>query len=146
MGLIDDIGRGPVALDSAAFIYFIEEHPRFLPILRPVFEAIDAGRLAAVTSGITLLEVLVVPYRAGNVLLASRYETLLRRSRGLDLVPLDAALLRGAAHLRALHRALRAPDALQIVAALSRRCSVLVTNDRALGPIDGLRVLQLSQY
>ena len=30
MGLIRDLGRGPTALDSVAFIYFIEEHPTFL--------------------------------------------------------------------------------------------------------------------
>ena len=43
MGLIREIGKGPLALDTAAFIYFIEEHPRFLPVLDPVFAAIDAG-------------------------------------------------------------------------------------------------------
>ncbi len=29
MGLIADLGRGPVGLDTVVFIYFIEEHPRF---------------------------------------------------------------------------------------------------------------------
>lgn len=32
MGLIEDVGGGPVALDTAPFIYFIEEHPRYLPV------------------------------------------------------------------------------------------------------------------
>ena len=31
MGLISDVGRGAVAIDTAVFIYFIEEEPRFLP-------------------------------------------------------------------------------------------------------------------
>jgi hypothetical protein len=30
MGLIEEIGDGPLALDTVIFIYFIEEHRRFL--------------------------------------------------------------------------------------------------------------------
>ena len=33
MGLMADLGRGPVAIDTAIFIYFIEEHPKFLPLI-----------------------------------------------------------------------------------------------------------------
>jgi hypothetical protein len=29
--LIEDIGAGPVGLDTTIFIYLIEEHPRFFP-------------------------------------------------------------------------------------------------------------------
>jgi hypothetical protein len=66
VGLIREIGKGPLALDTAIFIYFIEEHPRFLPVLDLIFAAIDAGRLPAVASSLTLLEVLVIPYSAGT--------------------------------------------------------------------------------
>jgi predicted nucleic acid-binding protein len=31
VGLIADLGRGPVGVDTAVFIYFIEENLRFLP-------------------------------------------------------------------------------------------------------------------
>ena len=34
------IGRGPVALDTAAIIYFIEEHPLFLPLIAPIFDRV----------------------------------------------------------------------------------------------------------
>lgn len=80
MGLVDDVGRGPVAVDTAVFIYFMEENEAFLPLVAPLFEAMDAGRLSAITSALTLLEVLVVALRAGNSLLAGRYEQLLTRS------------------------------------------------------------------
>lgn len=145
MGLSRDVGPGPVALDTTAFIYFIEEHPRFLHLVEPLFRAADAGRLELATSSLTLLEVLVVPYRAGDVALADRYEALLTRSRGLRLVDLDRGQLRAAALLRARHR-LKAPDALQLAAALSAGCTALVTNDRDFPPLPGLRVLQLRDY
>ena len=145
MGLIDDVGRGPVALDTAAFIYFIEEHPIYVPIVAPLFEAIDAGKLEASTSAITLLEVLVLPYRSGDADLAVRYERLLTRSRGLTMVALDNALLGAAAQLRAAAR-VKKPDAIQLAAALHRRATSFVTNDRELSNIGSLRILQLSHY
>jgi predicted nucleic acid-binding protein len=146
MGLIGEIGDGPLAVDTAVFIYYIEEHPRFLPVLDRIFAAVDAGRLPAIASSLTLLEVLVVPYRAGNLLLAERYEQVLTRSRGLRLVEIDRAQLRAAAQLRAVHPSLRTPDAIQISAALSGGCSVLLTNDRDLPTVPGLRILQLEDF
>ena len=61
MGLIADLGPGAVAIDTAIFIYFIEEEPRFLPLILPVFQEAHAGKRELVTSAVTLLEVLVVP-------------------------------------------------------------------------------------
>ncbi|HEX8717571.1 MAG TPA: hypothetical protein VF722_11410 [Gemmatimonadaceae bacterium] len=67
MGLKDVLGRGPVAVDTAPFIYLIEEHPRFLAAVRPLFESALRGHIMLVTSAVTLLEVLVIPFRAGNL-------------------------------------------------------------------------------
>ncbi len=144
MGVGAAVGRGPVALDTMAFIYFIEEHARFARLVAPLFEDADAGRRLIVTSALTLLEVLVVPFRAGHAAMAERYEALLTRSRGVRLVDLDRTQLRAAAQLRATYR-LATPDALQIAAALTHRCPTFVTNDRTLPRIPGLKVLQLSE-
>jgi predicted nucleic acid-binding protein len=145
VGLIEDAGDGPVAVDTAAFIHFIEEHPRFVPIIRPLFAQADRGQRLIVTSALTLLEVLVVPYRAGDRTLADRYETLLTRSRGIRLAAITVDHLRAAAQLRAV-TGVKTPDALQLVAALVEGCRSFITNDRRLPPIPGLRVLQLSSY
>ena len=142
---MSDLGRGRVALDTALFIYFIEEHPRFLPLLDPLFREADQGARELVTSTLTLLEVLVVPYRAGNRLLADRYEALLTRSRGIRLVDLTRDQLRAAAQLRAT-TGVKTPDALQLVGALVSRCDTFLTNDRRLPAISGLRIRQLASY
>lgn len=97
MGLIDDLGQGPAALDTCVFIYFIEEHKDYLPNVEAVFEAIDTGQISAVTSALTLLETLVVPYRSGNTALAEEYESILTHSRGIRLVDLTSSILRTAA-------------------------------------------------
>ena len=143
--MIEEIGEGPAALDTAAFIYWIEESPSFLAALAPVFRAADSGDIEIVSSALTLLEVLVVPYRAGNLALADRYEALLTRSRGVRLIDIDTGQLRGAAQLRAVH-GLRTPDALQLAAALATRCPIFITNDRRLPAIPGLRILQLREH
>jgi len=146
MGLREDLGAGPTALDTALFIYYIEENEAFLPLAAPIFEDVASGRRELVTSSLTLLEVLVVPYRAGNLDLAARYEAYLLQSRGLRMVEIGRPQLRMAAQLRALHPSMRTPDALQIAAALSAGCSSFVTNDRELPAVPGLRILKLRSY
>jgi len=145
MAIVEDLGSGPVALDTSLFIYLIEEEPTFLPVVEPVFAAIADGRLAAVTSALTLLEVLVVPLRHGDAALARRYEALLTRSRGLELVEVSRPILRDAAALRAA-TGVRTPDAIQLATALARRCPAFLVNDRQLPSLPGLRVLQVSDF
>ena len=145
MGLLSDLGDGPVALDTSIFIYFIEEHSLYLPLVEPLFEAIDAGQLEAVTSSLTLLEVLVIPFRFSNGALIDRYETLLTKSQGLRLVDLDRELLRSVAQVRASTRA-KTPDAIQLVAAMAGACPVFLTNDDRIPSLPGLRVLLLDDY
>ena len=145
MGLIDALRPGPVAVDTAPFLYLIGRHPRYLPLVRPLFAAADAGALDLVTSGLTLLEVLVVPYREGQEVLARRYEALLTGSRGVRVVELGQPILRHAALLRARH-GIGTPDAIQLAAGLLTGCTAFVTNGRRLPEIPGLPVVQLSDH
>ena len=145
MGLRSAVGDGPVGLDTCVFIYFIEEHHRYLPVVEPLFEAIDQGGLQGATSALTLLETLVLPLRAGDRSLAWQYEALLTRSRGLQLVGLTLPVLREAAALRAVAR-IKTPDALQLAAARTTGCTTFVTNDRGLCRVPGLRVLELKAF
>lgn len=143
MGL-RSIGGSRIGLDTVAFIHFIQRQSRYLPILRELFSSADRGERQLVTSAITLLEVLVVPLRHGDLRLAERYEALLRRSRGIDLVEIDHRQLRSTAYLRARYR-VKTPDGLQLSAALSRRCTTLITNDRRLPSVPGLEIVQLDE-
>jgi predicted nucleic acid-binding protein len=145
VGLLKAIGKGPVGLDTAIFIYFIENHSRYGPLAGDLFRAIDRGRISAITSELTLLETLIVPYRARDFDLAERYETILTGSRNLEMIPIGRPLLRSAAALRAA-TSVRTPDAVQLSAAISRGCPVFLTNDRRLPDLAQMRILQLSDY
>ncbi len=141
---MSSLGGGAVGIDTAIVIYFIEEHPKYLPIILPLFREADQGKPDLITSAVTLLEVLVVPYRAGHRALADRYEALLTRSRGIRLIDMTRDQLRAAAQLRAA-TGVRTPDALQLAAAIGSGCTAFVTNDRRVPAIPGLRVVQLGE-
>ena len=132
MGLT--IAPGRVGVDTAIFIYWIEEDPRFMPLVEPLFEEVAAGTREIVTSALTLLELLVVPYRAGNADLAQRYEELLTNSRGIAVIDLSRDQLRIAAQLRAA-TGVKTPDSLQLAAATSAGCTAFLTNDRRISAI-----------
>lgn len=73
MGLVDELRGSRICIDTAPFIYFIEKDPKYLSILRPIFAEIDAGKIDALTSTITLLEMLVLPFKMKNESLAEKY-------------------------------------------------------------------------
>lgn len=141
--MIEALPEGPVAIDTAIVIYFAERNEQYIEAVRALFAAADRGEARLVTSAITLLEVLVVPYRAGDAALAARYEKLLSRSRGLSLVDLGRPILRAAAQLRAVH-GVGTPDAIQLAVGLAARCGCFLTNDRRLPQLPNLPVVQLA--
>jgi predicted nucleic acid-binding protein len=145
LGLIDELDNGPVAVDAAILIYLVQEHPKYLPMIRPLFQQASAGQRELITSALTLLEVLVVPYQKGNRALAERYHELMTRSRGFRMVDITREQLLAAAQLRAV-TGIKTPDALQMSAALASGCRALITNDRRLPSVSGLRVIQLTTY
>jgi len=142
MGWLGDLDGEIVGLDTPPLIYFIEEHPRYLPVVSPFFQALDRGDFRAVTSTITLLEVLVHPLRTGQTSLCSRYRDILTRARNLSLVDVSVPIAERAAELRA-STGLRTPDAVQVAAALTHGARFFLTNDGRLPTIAGLKVLVL---
>ncbi len=133
-----------LGIDTALFIYFVERHPDYLGLMREIIRLIDAGEIEAVSSVVTLTEVLTHPLRFKNVLLAQRYRDVLYRSRNFRLLPIDAAIAEVAADLRARYN-LRAPDALQLAAAIKAGCDAFLTNDATLKKVTELKVLVLSE-
>ena len=110
-----------VAIDTAPFIYYIEGGSTVDQAVAELFEdCIAIGRNQAVTTVITLAEVLVGAFQAGRQDLVERYRAVLSRSTGLRMLTLSTEAAERAADIRARHR-LRLPDALQIAAAIDAR-------------------------
>lgn len=131
-------------IDTSPFIYFVEKHPRYHPLCRPIFERIDANNLYGFTGVVTLTEVLTMPLRAGNTFIEQRYRSILLHSRNFTLLTVDSSVAERAAQLRARYN-LRTVDALQIAAALSVGCQAFLTDDGQLSRVTELQVLQLDE-
>ncbi len=134
-----------VHFDSMTLIYLMERHPAYGPLVREAFTLVDTGRCAGLTSLITLLEVLVKPFRDGRDDLAQKYQDLLICSRGFSLFPLDHKVAEDGARIRARY-GFRTPDAIQLATAVRHGADAFLTNDARLKSFDQLAVLVLDDF
>lgn len=139
--------RGKLAaIDTAPFIYYLEENPAYLPLADELFEAIDRREASGLTSVLTLLELAVKPLREGDPRLADSYRRILTNAADLTLYPLDEAVSFRAAQLRGKYPRLRTPDAIQIATALEHGAHLIVTNDERWKRLSELPVLVLDDH
>ena len=132
MGIEDlrgEIGAHRLLLvDTPIFSYHLADHPRYAPLTGVILEAIESGRVAGLTSAVTLAEILTLPAQAGDVEAMQDYELFLTNFPNLRLVSLDVPLARETAVVRAA-TGLRTPDAVQIAAARLYGADAIITND-----------------
>ncbi len=116
-------------LDTMVFSYHLSDHPRYSPLTRTLLAAVESGQVAALTTTVTLAEVLAAPARAGNRRALCDYELYLTQFPNMQLLLLDAAVARETALVRAA-TGLRLPDAIQVASARVHGADTIVTNDR----------------
>lgn len=126
-----------VVVDTAPFIYLLESHTQFADQFVGLFEAAAAGDLNIALSTITLAEVLIGPFKAGQTALAKRYEKALSQ---YSVVPVSPPIAVLAAQLRAQYR-LKLPDAIQLATALDVGAAAFVTHDADFFPVTGMTIL-----
>lgn len=143
MGIVDALSKQTVYLDTNIWIYALEAYPEFVSPLTELFRAIDRGELRAVTSELTLAEVLIKPIFDQNIQRQTVYKQTLRSAAFLAVLPVDREILIQAATLRAESQ-LKLPDAIHVATAFSTGCSVFLTNDQRLRNIPNLAVHLLS--
>src|SRR5690242_2356825 len=117
MGWVENLRGKLVALDTSPFIYYIEEKPIYVDMLRPFFAAVKRREINTVTSTITLLEVLVHPYMRGDANLVHAYRNILFRSYNHATVNVTPEIAETAAWLRASSK-IRTPDSIQLATAI----------------------------
>ena len=127
-----------VLVDTAPWIYLLEDHPQFAPLFLGLFEAAESGQIQLALTTITLAEVLTGPLKHKQTALAKRYEIALNK---YQVLPLSATIASLAAQLRIQYR-LKLPDAVQLASALDIGAAALVTHDRDFSKVKGLMVLQ----
>ena len=131
-----------LSLDTSVFICFVERHPGYHHLCDPVFEAIENNKIKATTSTLTLLEILVQPYRRKMDDLVLKFFALLTTYPNLHWIDLDLDIADTAARLRAEHR-LKTPDAIQAATAICSGATGLLCNDVAFKRVKGIDTLLL---
>ncbi len=132
-------------LDTNIFVYATEADNDTGTRARQVLRQIEDGELEAVTSEITLAEVL----RGGNALLNAitfdGYIDLLSARRGLQVLPISRDILIGSARLK-VERKIDLTDAIHVSTALAAGCGAFLTEDVRLPVPAGLKKMSLIEH
>lgn len=133
---------GRIYLDSNVFIYALEGDETTAEVAMSLLNAVRAKPKFAVTSELTLAEILVIPEKARQLGLRRRYLDLLVWSGVFDLRPVSREVLIESARYRlAVHPGKPAPrddrrnflpDAIHVVTAIESGCGFFVARDKRL--------------
>jgi predicted nucleic acid-binding protein len=128
-------------LDANVFIDLMEGEESVSRPLQHLFLQLRDKKTSAVTSELTLAEVLVKARKNGGALLHRRYVELLVFSGRVDLRPVSRSLMYSVAEYRGLTGA-KIPDSVHVVTAIERGCKIFVTRDNRIRFPAGLVRLQ----
>ncbi|MDZ4347255.1 MAG: PIN domain-containing protein [Candidatus Binatia bacterium] len=134
-----------ISLDTAPLIYYIEDVAPYADLVEPVFGLLENHSLRAVTSTVTIAEILTKPFADKNFSLADEIKFTLKSFSALTVLPVDEKLAEAAALIRARY-AIRLPDALQVAAAIQGEATLFLTNDKRTKKVDAVEVLVLSDF
>jgi predicted nucleic acid-binding protein len=130
--------------EAAPLIYYVEEHPKYVAKMDAIIKAIEDRPIDAVSSVITLTEVLTRPVKLDNTRLEREYRDILLHSGEFRLLTITARIAESAAALRARYN-LRTPDALHVAASIDARCDAFLTNDTGIKRVTEITVLVLDE-
>ncbi len=92
-------GVDVLGIETAPFIHFVEQHPKYIDRMRSIFQQVNQGLPQVITSVITLTEVLVMPIEKDQERYQREYRAMLLRTKAITIVPVSVAIAEQAAHL-----------------------------------------------
>ena len=142
MGGIDDIRGKRIYLDANLFIYVVEKSAEHALFLEALLGRLETGEAAAVTSELTLAEVLAKPLGQEREDIAAIYDEMVSPSGWLSMVPVERPILVAAARLRSA-LGLKPPDAIHVASAVAAGCHLFLSNDQRMRVPAGLELRPL---
>jgi len=139
------VSAGSIGLDSMIFLYHFTDHPLYAPLTERIFQLLEAKKIKAVTSTITIAEIFVRAEQVHDEATIFAYEQAFASLPSLSIISIDTLLARLASKLRAKYPKIRLPDAIQLSAPLYKQCSLFITNDKKL-TITELDILYLDDW
>jgi predicted nucleic acid-binding protein len=151
-----------IYLDANIFIYALEGGDDVGSASRALLFALSERPGRAMTSELTLAEVLVRPERERDLDLKRRYMDLLLWRRFIELRPVSRSVLLESARYRAVAKGSASPspesgelkpdrrnflaDAIHVVTAIDGRCEIFVARDRRIQLPQGMRRVQPDRH
>jgi predicted nucleic acid-binding protein len=133
-----------IAIDTSIFIYQLEANLRYLALADSVFAWVERAGREAVTSTITMTELLVPSYRDNDERRIDEFYGLLSAYPNLRWIAPDLEAADIAARIRATYK-LRTPDALQAATAIQANATGFITNDPVFARIEEFDTVVLDQ-
>jgi predicted nucleic acid-binding protein len=134
-----------IGLDTMVFIYHFEKNQRYFPITTFILNSIESGKVKALTSIVSLIEVLTGALKLKDKKLAEQYRLILTSFPNLQLLDLDQQIGSKAAELRANYD-LKTPDAIQVATAIVSRADTFMTNDEGLKVVKEIEIVLLKEF
>ncbi len=131
-----------LALDTSVFVYHLEDRPKYFPFTERIFAWLEIPGHLAVTSTITMIELLVKPYRENDQRRVDNCFSLFSRFPNLEWVAPNLDISDAAAHIRAVWR-LKTPDAIEAATAIYCGIPGFLCNDPAYRRVSNLDPLML---
>jgi predicted nucleic acid-binding protein len=131
-----------VTLDTAGCIYLLQRGSRRFALVRKLVEMAAAGRLVIELPGIVYLELLVRPYKTGDMTEMATIRGLTHEQPGVETVPISEQVILASASVRAI-AGLKTPDALVAGSATAGGSDAIVGNDRRFEVLNSLEGVQL---
>jgi predicted nucleic acid-binding protein len=116
--------------DTMLFVYWLEEHPQYAPRVRTILTKMEERGDVLCTSAFTVAELLVGPYKTGNLELAEKIRAVLQPPF-VRIIPFTVSTAEHYARIRS-KPGIAPADAIQLACAAEAGADLFLTNDRGL--------------
>lgn len=130
-----------LGLDTNVLIYYLQAHPKFGPFAKKIFSELASNKVTAVTSILTLAEVLAFGGTKDEI---NKTQDYLFSIPNLSFISVGVRIAQVAAGIRREIR-FSLPDSIQLATVLDSKAQVFITNDTRLKKFKACQVLLLSE-
>jgi predicted nucleic acid-binding protein len=128
-----------IFIDTAPFIYLIENHPVFASKMKTLITNAIVNKEDIITSVVTISEFGVKPTKDNRPNLIKKFEELLSRLN-VEVLVIDQSAAKKAYELRAKYHFLKGMDAFQLALSINEKCGRFITNDKKLKRVTEINV------
>lgn len=134
-----------IGLDSMAYIYLLEEHPKFSILAENIFERAENNKLTIISSALVLIEVLTGLRKSKDQGLESEFRHIIGEFSYLEIYNVDKNLVNLVVDLRVRYN-FKTPDAIHFATAIEHKADAFITNDGQFKKVKEIPIIYLGDY